>query len=483
MGQIRVHIMHPPDGVPVPAKMGRKDVISFFQQKGVLIEPDAVEYILKHRINVVDVFDRLDEIPFVLSTNLLKKIFDEKKRKGVKEKKNEKGFEILKDVTNKMEAGGINGFLNVFRDRYEKISQLIKKRYEMKSAIPIKKVRNHEDVAIIGIVRDVRSVRNGFIVEIEDKEAWTSVFVPNNVDSAIVNDEVIGIIGKRKNDIIMARNVVRPEIPIKKKKETGEDGYIVFTSDTHIGSKSFLEHKWEKFIKWLNGMAGNERQRSVAKKVKYVLISGDIIEGVGVYPKQEYDLAIEDLYEQYEKVAKKLAEIPEHIKVILQPGNHDAVRPSLPQPAFEKEIRELFDGNISFIGNPCYLKIDGIIILSYHGQSIQDFATTIPGLNQNEPTKIMREMLRRRHMAPMYGNTTSIAPEREDYMVIDIIPDIFVTGHVHTTAVEDYRGVMLINASAWQSQTDYQRTMNFMPDPAKAVVVNMKNLMGSVMAF
>ena len=95
----------------------------------------------------------------------------------------------------------------------------------------------------------------------------------------------------------------------------------------------------------------------------------------------------------------------------------------------------------------------------------------------------MREMLKRRHLAPMYGNITSIAPEKEDYLVIDMIPDIFVTGHVHTTAVENYRGVLLINASAWQSQTEYQKMMNFMPDPAKAIVVNMRNLMASVMTF
>ena len=129
------------------------------------------------------------------------------------------------------------------------------------------------------------------------------------------------------------------------------------------------------------------------------------------------------------------------------------------------------------------MKINGIIILSYHGQSIQDFATTLPGLNQNKPTKIMKEMLKRRHLAPMYGGITSLAPEKEDYMVIDLIPDIFVTGHVHTTAVENYRDVILMNSSAWQSQTTYQKMMNFMPDPAKAIVVNMKNLMTSVMAF
>jgi len=476
--------MHPLGGMSVLAKMDRETIISFFQQHGILVEPEAVDYIINSGENVMDIFEGLKEKPLVLSLNMIKSLLEKPK----KERKEEliikvEGFEILKDVTNKMEAGGLDGFLNVFKDRYEKIASLIKKRHEMRSAVPIKRIGRYEEVAVIGIVRDVRSVRNGYIAEIEDEEAWFPVFIPKDVDSAVVNDEVIGIAGKRKNDLLIARNVIRPEIPVMKKKNGGTDGYIVFTSDTHVGSKSFLDRKWEKFIKWLDGKVGNERQREVAKKIKYVVIAGDIIEGVGVYPKQEQDLAIEDLYEQYEEVAKKIEAIPSHIHVILQPGNHDAVRPPLPQPAFEKEIRDLFNGNVTFIGNPCYMKMDGIVVLAYHGQSIQDFATTLPGLNQNEPTKIMREMLKRRHLAPMYGNITSIAPEKEDYLVIDMIPDIFVTGHVHTTAVENYRGVLLINASAWQSQTEYQKMMNFMPDPAKAIVVNMRNLMASVMTF
>ena len=86
-------------------------------------------------------------------------------------------------------------------------------------------------------------------------------------------------------------------------------------------------------------------------------------------------------------------------------------------------------------------------------------------------------------MAPIYGGVSSLAPEKEDYMVIDLIPDIFVTGHVHVTSVESYRNVLLINASAWQSQTEYQKMMNFMPDPAKAIVVNFKNLIPSAIHF
>ena len=466
----------------------------------MLIQPDAVEFLISRGKGIEfckKFIKELDTKPLIVSVDFLKKFVKEErieeKIKPIERKVapvvkiDEDGFEILRDITgNSTCEGRLEDFVLLFKDRFEKLSKMLRKRQEMRNAVPIKKVwRSEDEIATIGLVKDVRNAKNGLIVEIEDEEDMISVYVSREIDSAIVNDEVIGVVGKRKGDLLIAKSIVRPELPVEKEKKlTNEEKYIAFISDLHVGSKSFLEDKWEKFIKWINGKSGSERQRKVAEKIEYLIISGDDVEGVGIYPGQEKDLDIEDIYKQYEELADKLSQFPERIKIILQPGNHDAVRPALPQPAFEKELREFFtSSNIEFIGNPCYMKINGITILAYHGQSIQDFASCVPGMNQNEPTKIMKEMLRRRHLAPIYGGISSLAPERKDYLIIDYIPDIFVTGHVHVTAVDSYRGVLMINASAWQSQTDYQRMMNFMPDPGKAVVVNLKNFMPSIVAF
>ena len=120
--------MHPLGGMSVLAKMDRETIISFFQQHGILVEPEAVDYIINSGENVMDIFEGLKEKPLVLSLNMIKSLLEKPK----KERKEEliikvEGFEILKDVTNKMEAGGLDGFLNVFKDRYEKIASLIKK--------------------------------------------------------------------------------------------------------------------------------------------------------------------------------------------------------------------------------------------------------------------------------------------------------------------------------------------------------------------
>jgi len=275
----------------------------------------------------------------------------------------------------------------------------------------------------------------------------------------------------------LSRILYYPDISIQNSRHKSEEPICAaFLSDIHIGSKEFLEKQWLSFIKWVNGQMGNSRQREVAGKIKYIVIPGDVVDGIGIYPNQEKELLITNLYKQYEVLADYINKIPEHISIIIQPGNHDAVRPAEPQPAFEKEIQNLFSGNdITFVGNPCYFSIHGIEVLSYHGQSLLDFATNIQHLKYNDPVEIMKIMLKKHHLAPSYGGYTPLAPEHKDYMIIDKIPDIFVTGHVHLATVGEYRGVKLINASSWQSQTSYQKMLNFIPDPAKIPIVNLKS--------
>lgn len=491
-------------GVSVPAKMNsRKEIIDFFQKAGILIQPDAIEFLVANGNGINScrtLLNEMGERPFIISSEDIKHVFEkigEKKeraatgsrmnRVGGRKTIKKEGFRILQDVTgNSTCQGELGDFVMLFRDRFEKLGALIRKRQEMRNALPLRRVMHRDDeITTIGMVKDVIPAKNGVVVELEDSEASITAYIPKDVDSLLVVDEVIGISGKKRGDMVTVKSVVRPELPRERRKNVAdEEKYVLFLSDLHVGSKSFLEKEWLRFIEWMQGKRGTEKQRDLVKKVSHIIICGDVVEGIGIYPGQENDLLVDDIYLQYEELARKLSAIPEEIAIIMQPGNHDAVRPSLPQPSFGNEITSMFEGrDVTFIGNPCYLEIDGVTILAYHGQSLQDFATSLPDMSQNRPAKIMKEMLKRRHMAPIYGGIASLAPERKDYLIIDRVPDIFVTGHVHVTAVDSYRDVILINASAWQAQTEYQRMMDFMPDPAKAVLVNLKDLSPSLIQF
>jgi DNA polymerase II small subunit len=412
-------------------------------------------------------------------------------------KEYESEIEILEDVTgNSTCKGTTQDFVKLFRDRYNVLHKILRsQRREMINTIPINRIKKSlSDVQLVGIVKSVKTTVNGHrLIEIEDETGSATLMALKNYNeisqlaNEVIVDEVIGVVGKisKNGDLIIVQNIVFPDIKLQHDKNRAEVPVCVaFLSDIHMGSNMFMKDEWNAFLKWINGSLGNSRQKDVASKIKYLILPGDLADGIGIYPDQEKELSISNIYEQYDALAKQLELIPDHISVVLQPGNHDAVRPAEPQPTFEKEIRDLFSGReFIFVGNPCYLSVHGVEILSYHGQSLLDFSTNIQYLNYNEPTEVMKIMLKKRHLAPAYGGYTPLAPEHTDYMIIDKVPDIFVTGHVHIANIDNYRGVTLINASSWQAQTSYQKMLNFIPDSAKLPIVNLKTGNATTMDF
>ena len=404
---------------------------------------------------------------------------------------------ILRDITGESTCEGTTqDFVKLFRDRYDILRKIIRtQRREVVNVVPINRInKNLSDVQLIGIVKSVKTTVNGHKrIELED-ETGTFVLmalkdnkIATQLSHEVISDEIIGVAGKlsKNGDMIIIQNIVFPDIKLQHDKNKSDiPVYAAFLSDIHIGSNTFMEDELSSFLKWINGNLGTSRQKDVASKIKYLILPGDLVDGIGIYPGQEKELLISNIYEQYEALAKQLDLIPDHITVIVQPGNHDAVRPAEPQPAFEKEIQDLFSGKeYIFVGNPCYFSLHGVEILSYHGQSLLDFSTNVQYLNYNEPTEAMKVMLKKRHLAPVYGGYTPLAPEHSDYMIIDKVPDIFVTGHVHIANIDNYRGVTLINASSWQAQTSYQKMLNFVPDSAKLPIVNLETGNATTMDF
>jgi len=382
---------------------------------------------------------------------------------------------ILKDITgNSTCEGNIIDFARYFNDRFQSIKRILVRRRELVGCVPITKALQLErEVRCIGIVNEVRTTKNGHkMIELEDEEGKGLVLITKEsplIDEQVIQDEVIGVVGKvaKKGGMIVANEIVRPDVPITGSMEPSDSSaQIAFLSDIHVGSITFLREKWDRMAKWAKTQAKKEG-------LQYILVPGDCVDGIGIFPDQEEELEIEDIFDQYHLLAELLKELPDNIQIIVQPGNHDAVRLAEPQPAFTDEISRLFDSSVLQVGNPCYLEIEGRIILSYHGKSMDDLVNAIQGLTYNHPLEAMREMLRRRHLAPIYGGKTAIAPEKKDHLVIEQVPDIFVTGHVHSAGISDYRGVRLINASTWQDQTSFQRMHNFVPDPAKVPMVHL----------
>ena len=163
------------------------------------------------------------------------------------------------------------------------------------------------------------------VLEIEYTETDTvsgKAFADNNDElfaeaEKLVRDEVVGVIANKSDDpgFAFGQQIIKPGVLRVPDKEM--DFGIVFLSDVHIGSLTFLEDAFQRFIDWINCEYGDEEQRRVAEDVKYLIIGGDIVDGIGVYPNQDKELSIKDITEQYNEAARFLGNIRSDIKIII----------------------------------------------------------------------------------------------------------------------------------------------------------------------
>ncbi len=392
---------------------------------------------------------------------------------------------VLLDVTgDSICEGSIDDFTKLFRDRYNRMRRLFRRRREMVGATTINRLKAGQPVKVIGIVNDVKTTKNGHrIVELEDETGDAVALAPKSegrlieLADTLLLDEVVGITGKMGNSrggdgLIIIDEIVRPDLPLDRKPSTDPGaGSLMVVSDVHIGADTFLDQGWQSFIDWMH-----DQVPSGGGDVRYLVVNGDLVEGVGIYPGQEDELHIGNVVDQCKASAEDLASLPDELAIYVLPGNHDPVRPAEPQPAFPESLTEMFPDNVRFLGNPCTISFNGVEGLFYHGVSLIDHFEALTNCSISKPIETMVEMLRRRHLCPIYGGKTPLAPEHRDYLCIDRVPDLFVTGHVHTAQTGEYRGTRLINASTWQEQTDYQRMMGFQPDPCKAFKVDLSTL-------
>ena len=312
----------------------------------------------------------------------------------------------------------------------------------------------------------------------------------------IVLDEAVGISGVSGNNIIFTNSLLSPDIPMAKEIRKCEDEvYALFLSDVHVGSTNFLEHDFNKFLKWINQETGTDKQKHIASKVKYIFIVGDLVDGCGVYPGQEKELQIKDIKIQYRFCAELLSSIPVNIEIIVCPGNHDAMRLAEPQPPIYEDFAEpLYKlPNITVVSNPATVNIHasnsfpGFDVLLYHGHSFDFYFAEIESLRNNggydRADLLMKLLLQKRHLAPSYASTLYVPDIKSDFLVIDKVPDFFVSGHIHKAAAANYKGVTLISGSCWQSKTTYQEKIGHNPEPSRVPIVNLQTRQLKILKF
>ncbi len=400
----------------------------------------------------------------------------------------------------------IRDFTNFFTSRYRFLESILRNHRELQSTASISRVlhkKERESAAVIGVVEEIGETRNGNImITIEDPTGRIKVFVSKNnrelypLAKDLVVDEVIGVSGTTGDKIIFADNIIWPDIPSHNEMKKGpKEEYAIFLSDIHVGSRYFLTDDFNRFLRWVRGEAGNEEQRDIARKTKYIIIAGDLVDGVGIYPSHEQELDITDIKEQYAEFARLMKQIPQDKQIIMCPGNHDMVHLAEPQPVFyQKFAPTLFDlPNATLVTNPSYVNIgktkdfEGFNILLYHGFSFDYYVANVESIRMNggyhRSDLIMKFLLKRRHLAPSFKSTPYYPSHKEDPLLIKQIPDFLITGHIHYSTVANYKGVTMICGSCWQGMTSFQEKLGHDPEPSRVPAVNLKTREVKVLRF
>jgi len=455
-------------------------VLNYALNKGFQIHPDAFK-ILEN----VDVKKLEKVIKEIVREKTKQKLFqinqdDLETYLGIKEDPTlQSEIKVLFDPTTKITTGeGVKGYNALFSSRFNKLKKIISDRPEsrkLKSIKFVKTVKTEDDMYVCGLVTSKNVERNITKLVLEDPSGSFEGIVfdeklQKTVGTLLTDQFVMVRISLGKNLGFVIKDLILPGIPDQPINKSETEAYVVFLSDLHIGSKYFMEEEFSEFVSWLSS------PDPVARKIRFILIAGDIVDGVGIYPNQDKELVCLTIEKQLKKMVDLIDKIPKNMKIIIMPGNHDPGRRALPQPAIPKKYNSsLWEmENVVMVGNPAVVSLNGVKVMMFHGQSIDDIVKTTPGLNYNKPTNVMKHLLRARHLSPIYGSQTPIAPETEDLLVIEEVPDIFHVGHVHRAELDMYKGILLVNSGSWQKQTPFQASVGMTPNPGIAIMVNLK---------
>ena len=454
--------------------------LNYALNKGFQIHPDAFK-ILEN----VDVRKLEKIIKEIVREKTRQKLFqinqdDLETYLGIKEDASlQSEVKVLFDPTSKITSGeGVKGYNALFSSRFNKLKRIISDRPEsklLKSAAALKNTKIEDDLYVCGLVTSRNSERKITKIVLEDPSGLFEGIIfdeelQKTAQTLLLDQFVMARIGSAKNSGYIIKDLILPDLPEQAKNKSESEAYAVFLSDLHIGSKYFMEEEFTDFVSWMSS------PDPVARRIRFVLIGGDIVDGVGIYPNQNKELVCQTIQEQLKKVEELIDKIPKNVKIIIMPGNHDPGRRALPQPAIPKKYNSgLWEReNVIMVGNPAVVSLNGVKISMFHGQSIDDIVKTTPGLSYDRPANVMKHLLRARHLSPIYGSQTPIAPEMEDLLVIQEIPDIFHVGHVHRAQLDMYKGILLVNSGSWQKQTPFQASVGMTPNPGIAILVNLK---------
>ncbi|MFP3318657.1 MAG: hypothetical protein RXP98_05700, partial [Thermoplasmata archaeon] len=210
----------------------RREILDYLWKNGIAPTPDELDKIIKNggieylKGRMEKRRDKVDEIEIIKSREY---------------------FEAT--------SGKSDSFKKLFQDRYVKIKKILQSRVFVTSAVDIEFAKSHEgEVTIIAMVMGVRESKYGYVLELEDLTGSIIAYIDQSLGQLILPDDIIALKGNLKNGKLYVKEITYPGVDNAQKKEKviDSENAIAFISDTHVGSKMFMESQFKKFLEWLN---------------------------------------------------------------------------------------------------------------------------------------------------------------------------------------------------------------------------------------
>lgn len=370
------------------SSMERSEIIKFFLNSGYQLDPKSLQFFEKNPDQMVNFLEKIK----TLNVPMITFDFVEKLLKPT-------GLKILRDFSQQKKVHTVEDYTNFFSKRYDQIKKFLVKKPDLTDLVSINRITDRiKKFSLIVLVKETSS--EGYLAVVEDGTGELKISFDKKVEdfSLIVPDEVIGLVCKKQGFEVYADKIVWPDIPLKKQvAKSSDDIFCLFISDFHMDSKEFKKQSYENFLNWLE---------KAEYKDLFIFILGDV---------SSNKKHLNNLFGRLSKYNKFF---------------------------LRGEVDPFFDDTLN---NPSLVEIQGVTIFLSHDDVFSEYATKWTNL---PPEKIFLNLIKKRHLNPIFNNKIY----DEDPYFLNVVPDIFVSGHFHLPGIVNYKGITIISNGSFITQ-------------------------------
>ncbi|MBC7110553.1 MAG: hypothetical protein H5T46_06100, partial [Archaeoglobi archaeon] len=224
------------------------EILRRFLENGFQLHPEAFRLICSHKSpeKVAEcVIASLDPSVLVVQPEHVYPFIQEKSGDDIK---------ILENFTSSSSNASVENFHRYFLSRYEKLKRIIEQRgIRGREISTIKRVPRGSEVTVIGMINEIKETSSGnILIELEDKSGAVTAVITRESEcferaKLLVRDEVVALRAIKQNDLLIATELIEPDVRVHRLRNVQKvNSGILFLSDIHVGSNTFLREKWEK---------------------------------------------------------------------------------------------------------------------------------------------------------------------------------------------------------------------------------------------